>query len=361
MLSAIPQKAVFWLAVMTLAVVAYIRDRTITQPDGVLAADAPEQTRQTSSAAAYQFGDWTLIPLFDYQLTARVLSVERYPVGPRSSLSSVDIVLGWGPMSDNAVLSDVEVAQQHRLHTISSRRNRVSIDTLVQNSANTHMIAASEAVDAVLQKARKGHLIQASGYLVRAENLTSKTWQSSTVRDDKGPDSSELFLVKDIELLGTPNSIGQRPTMAQAETPDTLLAAKATAKQNSKGIAIPLRSQIRSGSKPSQPSSDSSAVAQQGLGTQLQNEQLNPPVPQKRAQWLQNAEDVDRFLASAKINGLGSRGAIINGQFVRLNKTIDFRTGLKLTHIDGNQLQFVDDMGQIYLKDVMMEEAQSGG
>ena len=55
----------------------WIADRPLHPPDGVLAADDPQQT-DVASGAKVQVGHWTLTVRADYRVTARILARERY-------------------------------------------------------------------------------------------------------------------------------------------------------------------------------------------------------------------------------------------------------------------------------------------
>jgi hypothetical protein len=49
-----------------------------------------------------------------FSATVRVLRREDYSMGPLAKLVPTDFAVGWGPMSDSAVLADVEISQGNR-------------------------------------------------------------------------------------------------------------------------------------------------------------------------------------------------------------------------------------------------------
>ena len=79
------------------------RQRSIEHPPGVLAPDIPEQ-RDLPSATPLVHAGYTLTPRAEIRVTARVLAGERYRFSRAADLMPRDLALGWGVMSDSAVL-----------------------------------------------------------------------------------------------------------------------------------------------------------------------------------------------------------------------------------------------------------------
>src|SRR5687768_17606787 len=83
-------------------VAALVEGRAVDHPPGVLVAAEPMQ--RLVQRAPFIHGDYQLTPLADFEVEARVLSVERYRTDGGARVSPIDFALGWGPMSDSAVL-----------------------------------------------------------------------------------------------------------------------------------------------------------------------------------------------------------------------------------------------------------------
>lgn len=73
-------------------VAALVEGRAIDHPPGVLAPDEPIQ--QLVERAPFTHGDYQLTPLADFELEARVLSVEKYSMDGGARLSPIDFALG---------------------------------------------------------------------------------------------------------------------------------------------------------------------------------------------------------------------------------------------------------------------------
>ena len=81
----------------------------------MLAAADPVQ-HDIESAAVIERGDFRLRPRAKFNATVRVLRREDYSMGPLAELVPTDFAVGWGPMSDSAVLADVEISQGGRFY-----------------------------------------------------------------------------------------------------------------------------------------------------------------------------------------------------------------------------------------------------
>ena len=75
-------------------------------------AEIPVQSSE--SGPALQRDGYVIEPLASYEVRARVLSIERYRMGREADLSPLDFALGWGPMSDAAVLERLSISQSGR-------------------------------------------------------------------------------------------------------------------------------------------------------------------------------------------------------------------------------------------------------
>jgi hypothetical protein len=129
-----------------------------------------------------------------------VLSAERYRWDAGADLAPVDLALGWGPMSDSAMLARFRVTQGARFYTLYPQDDSVDVVVALRHSANMHLVPASDTVQRVLESAREGHLVTLRGQLVDAVRADGFTWRTSLSRDDTGAGACELFLVESAVL-----------------------------------------------------------------------------------------------------------------------------------------------------------------
>ena len=175
--------------------------RPVTQPDGVLIADEPEQDTQASSTV-FTRGDYTLTPRAHYHFRARLLHREPYSFGRESQLSPLDFAIGWGPLSDNRVLNRLELSQSNRfLHYRWRGQPPVPPAVLVDHAANTHLIPADKSVAAALAKMRPGQVVELDGWLVDASASDGWYWHTSLTREDDGAGACELMWVNSADVF----------------------------------------------------------------------------------------------------------------------------------------------------------------
>ena len=87
--------------------------RTITHPPGMIAPHDPAQT-PIAETTSFEHKGYTLTPLARFEAEARVLGREDYTFDRESDLAPIDLALGWGPMSDGAILDKIDISQSNR-------------------------------------------------------------------------------------------------------------------------------------------------------------------------------------------------------------------------------------------------------
>ncbi len=175
-------------------------NRDIERAPGVIAAAAPEQRVIAADPPQFQKKGYTVTALARFSLSARVLGVENYHVDRESDLAPVDFALGWGSMSDSAVLSKLKISQGGRYYQWRTDEFPIPRREIEVNSANMHLIPATPAIETQLKRARTGSIVQLSGYLVEARAGDGWRWMSSLTREDIGAGACELIWVEQIEL-----------------------------------------------------------------------------------------------------------------------------------------------------------------
>lgn len=173
--------------------------RPVVHGPGVLASNEPQQGSPISGSAE-SINGYQITQLASFNIQARVLSAEHYHFDREADLAPVDLALGWGRMSDEAVLSQIQISQSNRFyfwHVDQFPIPRVEIET---HSANMHMVPADDHVKKILKSVRAGQVVKIEGYLIEAHGTDGWHWKSSLTRDDTGNGACELVLVKSIRL-----------------------------------------------------------------------------------------------------------------------------------------------------------------
>lgn len=173
--------------------------RPVAHPPGVLAPDEPVQA-PPDRTEPWPFRDHTLTPLARFEIRARVLGAERYRFDRAARLSPVDLVLGWGPMSDSRVLDAVSIRQGNRWYFWTAERLPIPSAEISSHSANMHMIPATEWVSRRLTRVKPGQMVHLEGQLVRADSPDGWHWVSSLSRTDTGDGSCEVVWVERAEI-----------------------------------------------------------------------------------------------------------------------------------------------------------------
>jgi hypothetical protein len=196
-------KTISVLAALALAFLVYFYlHRPLTYPAGVLIESGPEQIAVSPGAEPIVHGDYKLKPLARFSLDARILHRKVYGYDREAKLVPVDLAIGWGPMSDQAVLDRVEITQSMRFYWYQYQLPPpIPREEIISHSTNLHVIPATPAVASFCKSLRQGELVHLDGELVEATGPGIDAWRSSLSRTDTGNGACELMLVEDCSKL----------------------------------------------------------------------------------------------------------------------------------------------------------------
>ncbi|MFZ6819230.1 hypothetical protein [Undibacterium sp. Ji22W] len=174
--------------------------KPIHHSNGVLVQRDPVQN-MLDHGEVWQKDHYTIKALADFDIEARVLSKELYSSGREADLSTVDLALGWGSMSDSEVLSALRISQGNRFYSYRWENEApLPPAEIARHSANMHMIPANAQIERTLKEVRIGQIIRLRGKLVAVSAPDGWRWQSSLTRDDTGAGACELFRVESAEM-----------------------------------------------------------------------------------------------------------------------------------------------------------------
>lgn len=187
------------LAFGTVALLAawqLVSSRPIHRDPGEIAAADPLQS-DLDAAQTLTRGDFQVIARAKFSAEVRVLGRERYRLGALADVAPLDIAVGWGPMSDSAVLAEIDIAQGGRFYfwhydeePLIGRR---AIET---HSANWHLVPANDSVWRKLDGLRVGDVVKLDGMLVNLQSPDVGTMTTSLTRDDTGAGACEIVYVQ---------------------------------------------------------------------------------------------------------------------------------------------------------------------
>ena len=175
--------------------------RPVHPADGPIAPTEPVQTEvDATTAPTAVLGRWKLTPRAYYDITARILSREDYRFDRLSDLVPEDLALGWGPMSDNRVLTAFEITQGARFYSWRPLKELpIPRRDVIEHSANTHVIPADSNVRSQLARLRVGQVVHLTGLLVDGVRNDGASVRTSLTRSDTGAGACEVMLVERVE------------------------------------------------------------------------------------------------------------------------------------------------------------------
>jgi hypothetical protein len=193
-----------WKVVIFIGVIGYgffnhYQHRPVIHGAGEIAPNEPIQTQASSSQI--QLNGYTLMPLADYSIEARVLSREDYSMGVEAELSPTDLAVGWGPMSDEVVLNKIDISQGQRFFYWHVNEFPIPQHEIEVHAANMHIIPANESIKRKLEEVRVGQKVKIKGQLIEAKREDGWHWRSSLSREDIGSGSCELMYVTELSAI----------------------------------------------------------------------------------------------------------------------------------------------------------------
>lgn len=188
-----------FLAIVGFGAWQYWSDRPVKVAPGVTVAAEPRQN--DAASAEFVHKGYTIAPLQTFDIEARVLGVKSYRTGREADLSPVDLALGWGRMSDSAVLEQVSISQGNRFYFWRVKEFPIPREEIERSSANMHMIPADSGIERRLDQVREGQRVRIQGWLVEARGPDGWRWRSSLTRNDTGAGACEVIYVRDIAIL----------------------------------------------------------------------------------------------------------------------------------------------------------------
>jgi len=175
-------------------------ERQVHRPPGIVAPDDPVQV-DIDPPQTFVANGYMLVKRARFDITARLLRKERYRIDAEAGLAPFDLGVGWGPLSDSAILDQLEFTQMGRFFYWNPKRADfpLSQQIAITHLAQIHVIPASAIVAARLSELRPGQIVAAHGFLVDVRGPGGFTWNTSLRRDDTGGGACEILWAEAIE------------------------------------------------------------------------------------------------------------------------------------------------------------------
>jgi len=194
-------KLIIFLVLLVLGYYYWQNDKPVThEGKGQIAKEQPKQTPSKEKEFRYK-KDYLIKPLADFDITARVLSKKKYRSGEEVNLAPVDLAMGWGPMSDEKVISKLKISQRNRWFYWKCDVFPIPREQIEHNAANMHLIPADENIGNAINSVNAGNLVHFKGHLVKVTKSGGWKWQSSLSRTDTGNGACEVVFVKEFEIV----------------------------------------------------------------------------------------------------------------------------------------------------------------
>ncbi|MDX1592386.1 MAG: hypothetical protein R3283_10505 [Balneolaceae bacterium] len=174
--------------------------RPVKHGPGITAPDSPSVV-QVFRRDGIQIQHYTLKPTYKIEATSRVIAQRTYWFDDKNQLSPFDFVLGWGDMSDERILSQVQTPINERDFKVEVIRPPLTFNEIRDQILYMHAIPANEEVKSKLAKVREGHIVSLSGYIVDINDRADLFWKSSFSKQNSRLDHNQIVYVEEINVL----------------------------------------------------------------------------------------------------------------------------------------------------------------
>ena len=190
------------LLIVIIAVVYWLfKTPEISHEPGILAPDPPKQSRIIEKIK-WERDDFQYRAMASFELVGRVLSIRNYGSDDMSDFCPVDIAMGWNRMSDQAVIDNLDIKQQHRWYVWKTDRFPIPRKEIESSSSNIHIIPSNEEVEDIIDDVIRGNIISLKGKLVNVNEKNKKfTYQTSLDRKDTGGGACEILWLEELKII----------------------------------------------------------------------------------------------------------------------------------------------------------------
>ena len=186
------------LSLGTATVTLLFPEKSVRHEPGILCPDEPDQGE--ADRGPWLAGDYMITPLASFDARVLVLHRENYHFGKESDLSPTDLAVGWGSMSNQAVVDCFSISQGHRRFSWSADVLPIPRRSIESSASNMHIIPASEDVSQTLDNVCTGSIVRMKGYLVKVTEGSRWSWVSSLRRTDTGDGACEVVWVDTLQI-----------------------------------------------------------------------------------------------------------------------------------------------------------------
>jgi hypothetical protein len=173
----------------------------ITQQPGILASSPPIQ-EELKNHKTWIYKNHEITSIANFELKCRVLNIKSYGSDKMSDFAPLDIAAGWGKMSDQSIVDQIDIKQQHRWYVWQTKHFPIPRNELEISSTNIHIIPSSDEIEDQLDDVIRGNIIYLKGQLVNVKDDDSKfVWKTSTKRTDTGSGACEILWVENIDII----------------------------------------------------------------------------------------------------------------------------------------------------------------
>lgn len=175
--------------------------RPISHGDGVVAPEQPVLQKVGLSSNQFDLQHYKVKPRYRVQGELRMIAKKSYWFDDKKHISPYDFILGWDAMSDERVLSQINLPISNRNYKIDVIQPPLSFGEMKNRMMFVHAIPSSEEVLEAMRQARPGSIISFKGFIVDIEDQSDWSWSSSIQGNTSRLDGSQILWIQEFNSL----------------------------------------------------------------------------------------------------------------------------------------------------------------
>jgi hypothetical protein len=181
-----------------------MKPRPARLSDRLIVAKVPWQVTDLEGGESWKKNGFRLQKLADFRVHARVVGKKRYRTSYSAKIGPWDFAMVWGRASDQRVLDKCSFSQGDRWgNWILEDGSPITREEMISLFSNFHLVPATDAIMAQLDRVELGSAIEIKGKLVLITDKSGFAWRSSLSRTDVGNGACEIVWVEKVRTLRT--------------------------------------------------------------------------------------------------------------------------------------------------------------
>ena len=148
-----------------------------------------------------EFQDYSFLAFKKFKGEVRVLHKKRYLFDAKKDIAPIDLLVGWGEMSDERNIDFIQFNLNHRDVTLNYIHPPIPEDEISKQMILFHLVTESDSVTKKIRRLRIGNNIELEGLYIRQQSTPSIIWNSESNNNYPNTIEKSILWVTKLEVF----------------------------------------------------------------------------------------------------------------------------------------------------------------